>query len=100
MNLTAVVERLGNDRYRAVITQPLLVESEGQTADEAVRLVQELATRRLAQAQIIQVAIPEQAKSHPVARWAGVWKDHPDFDRYLANIADHRRESDAAELSE
>lgn len=100
MNPTAVVERIGDDRYRAVITQPLFVESEGQTPDEAVKLVQELATNRLAQAQIIQIAIPEQARPHPWARWAGVWKDNPDFDRYLANIAEYRRESDAAESPE
>ncbi|HEY3964082.1 MAG TPA: hypothetical protein VGM05_05960 [Planctomycetaceae bacterium] len=100
MNLTAVVERISEDRYRAVITQPLFIESEGHTPDEAVKLVQELATNRLALAQIIQIAIPEQRRSHPWARWAGVWKDNPDFERYLANIAEYRREADASESPE
>ena len=100
MNLTAVVERISGDRYRAVITQPLFLESEGQTADEAVKLVQELAVSRLSQAQIIEITVPEQTRPHAWARWAGVWKDNPDFDRYLANIEEYRRQSDAAESAE
>jgi hypothetical protein len=97
MNLTAVVERISDDRYRAVITQPFMIESEGQTPDEAVKHVRELVVNRLAAAQIVQISIPDQDRPNPWARWAGVFKDHPDFDQYLANIAEYRRNKDAAE---
>jgi hypothetical protein len=100
MNLTAVIERIGDHRYRAVIAQPLFFESEGATPDEAIQHVSKLAAGRLAQAQIIQIAIPEQGPPHPWARWAGIWKDKPGLDRYFSNIAEHRRESDAAEIPE
>ncbi len=100
MNLTAVVERISDDRYRAVITQPLLVETEGDSPDEALQHARELATNRLATAQIIQITIPDLKQPHPWARGAGMFKDHPDFDQYLANIAEYRRNKDAAEPPE
>ncbi len=99
MNLTAVVERIGDHRYRAVITQPFLIESEGDTPDEAASHVRELAANRLATAQFVQISIPQANKPHPWARWAGVWKDNSDFDQFLANIAEYRRDADAAEPS-
>ncbi len=100
MNLTAVVERLGDDRYRAVVTQPLLIESEGHTPDEAIQHVRELAVSRLAGAQIIQFSVPDQNGPHPWARLAGAFKDHPRFDEYLQNIAEYRRNKDASEPPE
>jgi len=97
MNLTAVVERISDDRFRAIISQPFVIESEGRTADEAVHHLRELAVERLAAAQVIQIDVPERQGSHPWARWAGVWKDNPDYDDYVASIAEYRRNANGAE---
>src|SRR5258708_32185010 len=97
MNSTAIVERTSDGRFRAVISQPFAIESEGHTADEAVHRLRDLAVERLAAAQVIQIDIPQREGPHPWARWAGVWKDNPDFDDYVANIAEYRRNVDAPE---
>lgn len=97
MTLKAVVERISADRYRAVISQPFVVESEGQTPDEAVQRVRDLAAKRLAGGQVVDIDVPGPSQPHPWARWAGIWKDNPDFDDYLRNIAEYRRKVDAAE---
>ena len=80
MNLTVLIEQIGDDRYRAVITQPFQIESEGQTPDEAVTRVRELAVSRLNSGKLVQISIPDQDRSPPWARWAGLRKDNPDFD--------------------
>ena len=59
-----------------------------------------LAANRLATAQFVQISIPDGEQPHPWARWAGVWKNDPDFDQFLANIAEYRRNADTAEPSE
>src|SRR5437868_3602016 len=99
MNVTAIVERISDDRYRAVITQPFLIESEGDTFDDAVSRIRELATNRLTTVQFVQINIPHHDLPHPWARWAGIWKNNPDFDQFLANIAECRRNADAGESS-
>ena len=95
MTLTVLVEQIGDDRYRAQISQPFQIESEGQTADEAVQRVRELATNRIGSGKLVQISIPDdQERPPPWARWAGLWKDNPDIDDYLANIEEYRRNVD------
>jgi hypothetical protein len=50
--------------------------------------------------QFVQINIPHHDLPHPWARWAGIWKNNPDFDQFRANIAECRRDADAAKSSE
>jgi predicted RNase H-like HicB family nuclease len=95
MKLTVLVEKIGDDRYTAKIWEPFQIESEGQTLDEAVQRVRELAASRIGAGKLVQISIPDdQDRSPPWARWAGLWKDNPDIDDYLANIEEYRRNAD------
>jgi hypothetical protein len=99
MTLTVIVDKISDDRFSAKIWQPFQIESEGQTPDEAVQRVRELAVDRIRSAKLVQISVPEQDQPHPWTRWMGIWKDNPDIDKYLANIAEYRRNVDAAESS-
>lgn len=96
MKLNVLVEKLGDDRYCAKIWQPFQLESEGQTLDEAVERVRELAANRIGSAKLIQISIPDDPERPPPwARWAGLWKNNPDIEEYLANIEEYRRNVDS-----
>jgi hypothetical protein len=46
---------------------------------------------------MVRLEIPEVAVPHPWIPFAGIWKDHPDFDAVLEHIAAEHRRLDTAE---
>ena len=95
MKAAVLVEKLGVKKYRASTSQPIPLESEGRSGEEAVKRLCALARKRLAAGQWRQVSLPGPPQANPWIAYAGIWKDHPDFDDFLKNIADHRRAVDA-----
>ena len=77
-------------------SQPVPLESEGASQDEALERLYELAKKRLATGKLVQINLPDASSGNPWQKFAGVWKDHPDFDEFLDNIAAYRRATDAA----
>jgi hypothetical protein len=94
MNLTVLVERIDDNKYRAVTSQPVALETEGTSREEAIERLRELARERLSAAEIVELEIPDVPGSNPWTSFAGVWKDHPDFEEFLENIAEYRRKVD------
>lgn len=90
MNATVLVERVGKARYRASTSQPIPLQTEGKSQEEAVKRLQKLARKRLAAGALIQISIPGP-ESNPWQEYAGIWKNHPDFDAFLNNIAEYRQ---------
>jgi hypothetical protein len=89
---TAVlVEKLGKNKYRASTSQPIALESEGRSRAEAVRRLCTLARKRLAAAECQQVSLPGPPQANPWIAYAGIWKNHPDFDECMKNIAEYCR---------
>jgi len=86
-----LIEKLGKNKYRASTSQPIALESEGRSRDEAVKRLCALARKRLASAEWQQVALPGPPEANPWIAFAGMWKDHPDFDDFLTNIEAYRR---------
>lgn len=97
MTVTAVVEKLNEKRYRATISLPFPLESEGSTADEAISRLRQRALEKLRVSQLVEFQLPDDPNDNPWMRMAGIWKDHPDFDEYLANVEEYRRERNAME---
>ena len=64
---------------------------EGRSRDEALKRLCTLARKRLAAGEWEQVSLPGPPEANPWIAYAGIWKDHPDFDDFLKNIADYRR---------
>jgi hypothetical protein len=98
MKATVFVEKVGKKKYRAVTSQPVPLETEGTSQAEAVERLRELATDRLARGELVQMDLPGDSKFNPWQAFAGVWKDHPDFDAFLENIAEHRRQMDPSDV--
>ena len=85
-----LVEQLEDHKYRASTGYPLAIESEGRSRDEAVEQLREQALERLKRSELVQVSIADEHDINPWVRYAGLWKDHPDFDAFLENIAEYR----------
>jgi hypothetical protein len=96
MNMTVLVERVDQHKYRASTSHPVAMESEGQSREEAVERLREQAAQRLKAGELFQVSVPGISDSNPWIKYAGAWKDHPDIDAFLENIAEYRRKVDEA----
>jgi hypothetical protein len=58
-----------------------------------------LARKRLANGEWLQVPLPGPPETNPWVAYAGVWKDHPDFDAFLENVAEYRRAANGTDSS-
>ena len=67
------------------------MESEGCSRDEAVERLRDQAAQRLNGGELVQVSIPGAPESNPWRTYAGIWKDHTDFDAVIENITEYRR---------
>jgi uncharacterized protein (DUF2267 family) len=80
--------------YVATVMQLPGCQAHGATREEALEKVQQLLHDRLRQAEIVSVSI-ELPSEHPWMKFAGMFKDDPNFDQWVAAIATDRRELDA-----
>src|SRR6516165_11085909 len=78
MKTAVLVEKLGKHKYRASTSQPIALESEGRSREEAVMRLCTVARKRLAAGEWQQVSLPGPPQANPWIAYAGIWKDHPD----------------------
>ena len=97
MIVNAFVEQLEEKRYRVSISQPVALSAEGGSREEAIEQLRQLAGKRMAAGEVVPIDLPGTQRQDPWLDAAGVWKDHPDMDEYLENIAEYRRQVDAAQ---
>jgi hypothetical protein len=90
MKATVLVEKIGK-KFRASTSQPIPLETEGKSREEAIERLSELAQKRIAGGQLLEITLPRLPETNPWRAYAGIWKDHPDFDAFLENIAEYRR---------
>jgi predicted RNase H-like HicB family nuclease len=67
----------------------------GKTRDEALTNLKVALNARLSQGEIVTVEVGEP--EHPWLKGAGLFKDDPTYDDFLAEIEAYRREVDEAE---
>jgi len=91
VNATVLIERIGKGKYRASTAQPIALASEGKSREEAIRRLQRLALKRFSAGELIQVNLIPSTSANPWHKYAGIWKDHPDFASFAADIAAYRR---------
>jgi hypothetical protein len=99
MKAAVLVEKLGAKKYRASTSQPIPLETQGRTRVEAVKRLRALAQKRLSAGQWEQVSLPGPPQANPWIAYSGIWKDHPDIDSFLENIAEYRRAANAADAA-
>ena len=93
MQIPVLIETVGNHGYRVTTGLPVAMSAEGATREEALDHLRLAMNARLsAGAEIIplELASPE----HPLAPYAGMFKDNPLFESWQQAIADYRRQAD------
>jgi len=93
MHIPVLIEPMDSNGYRVTTGQPLGLTAEGATREEALgQLRQRLQHRLSAGAEIALVEIV--SAPHPLAPYAGMFKDNPLFEAWQQAIADSRRLAD------
>ncbi|HEX8999646.1 MAG TPA: type II toxin-antitoxin system HicB family antitoxin [Blastocatellia bacterium] len=91
-----VQSQANNGFIAAVLGMPALL-AEGQTKEEAVANAKTALQTRLAQGEIVTIEVATLEEENPLLKYAGVFKDDPTFDEFLAEIEAYRRQVDEEE---
>ena len=97
MKYVVLLEKHANV-YTATVPSLPGCQSQGMTEQEALDNIRRAITETLARITVATVEVgapPGQLKDHPWAKFAGMWKDDPTFDDFLAEIESERRRIDA-----
>ena len=92
MQFPVLIEQVANNGYRASSGAPLALSADGATRDEAIGKLQEQLRQRLQSgAEVATVEIPARPIENPWVRFAGMFKDDPDFQEVVEIMAENRR---------
>jgi len=98
MQIPVLIESVKSNGYRVTTGQPLAMIAEGATREEALQQLQQALQKRLSSgAEIVPFELSSAA--HPLAPYAGMFKDNPLFDAWQQAIADYRQADEEAETS-
>src|ERR1700722_6876298 len=93
MQIPVLVERLKGNGYRARGKEPFAVSARGATREEALaKLRAKIQTRLKNGTEIVGLEVGSQP--HPLAEFAGMFKDDPDFADVLKIMAENRKKMD------
>ncbi len=93
MQIPVLVERVKGNGYRARGTEPFAVSAKGSTREEALaKLWAKIQGRLKNGTEIVGLEVGPQP--HPLAEFAGMFKDDPLFEDVLKAIAEYRRQVD------
>jgi len=90
LQIPVLVERVKGNGYRARGTEPFAISARGATREEALaKLRAKIQTRLKNGTEIVGLEVGTQP--HPLAEFAGMFKDDPDFEDVLRIMADNRK---------
>src|SRR5437016_1612664 len=94
MDIPVLVEPSSNNGFRAVSAEPLRLETEAPTREEAIRKLRQLIECRVAAgAEVVAVSVGPSV--HPLAAFAGMLKGDPSVEPWKQAMADYRKKRDA-----
>jgi len=93
MQIPVLIEPLTGKRYRARGAEPFALSAEGATPEEALTNLKEQLEARLKNGTAI-VPLEVPTEPHPLAEFAGMFKDDPYFEEVLEIMAANRRKMD------
>ena len=94
MQIPVLVEPIAQNGFRAKTGEPLPLSAEAATRDEAVQKLRALLAQRLQNgAQLL--SLDSSSEPHPLAEFAGMFKDDPMFQEVVEIIAENRRKMDS-----
>jgi hypothetical protein len=90
MQIPVLIEPITGQRYRARGGEPFALSAEGNTREEALtKLKEQLVARLRNGTAIVPLEVPTDP--HPLAEFAGMFKDDPYFEEVLEIMAANRR---------
>ena len=97
MQIPILIEPVENNGYRASTGEPLGLTADGPTCEVALANLRSLMQSRLQNGtRLVSLDVPTAADSeNPWVKYAGMFKDDPDFDEVLEIMAENRRKMDA-----
>lgn len=94
MQIPILIEPVAGNGFRSRGGEPYALSAEGATHEEVLaKLQDQLHSRLKAGAAIVSLIVP--AESHPLAEFAGMFRDDPDFQDVIEIMAVNRRRMDA-----
>ena len=94
LNYSILIEAKENG-YQATVWGLPDCQVFATTKEEAINNLHELMENRLKNVEIVTQEIESPTTEHPWMKFAGMFKDDPQFDDMLADIEAYRRELDA-----
>jgi hypothetical protein len=89
VQLPVLIERIAGNGYRASGGEPLALTAEGPTREAALAKLKEQVQARLGHhAEVVPMELTPEP--HPLAEFAGMFKDDPDFQKVLRTISRNR----------
>ncbi len=95
MKYNAMVEDTNSDGYTATVLGWPSCSATGATKDEALGQLRQVIQARLSRVEIVPIEVDVSENGHPLARFAGMFKDDDLFDEFVEDMAAYRREVDA-----
>ncbi|MDH3604990.1 MAG: hypothetical protein OEU26_35765 [Candidatus Tectomicrobia bacterium] len=95
MDISVVVEKVGDDGYRATSYVPTHVVAQGNTREGALDRLCDQLRGRLSSAEVVTLSLPLLGDAHPWKAIAGSGCEHPDRSEIEENLREYRRQVDA-----
>ena len=93
MKLPILIERITGNGYRARGGEPLPLVAEGATREEALTKLKEQLQARLRDGTEL-TSVDLAPTTHPLAEFAGMFKDDPMLEEWKQSMAEYRRKVD------
>jgi hypothetical protein len=98
MTYNAVVENRDGEGFWATILGWPACTAVASTREGALAKLRQTLHDRLSKAEIVSLEVEVPENAHPWAKFAGMFKDDPLFDRVVEDIEAYRREIDAESM--
>jgi hypothetical protein len=93
MQIPILIEPLAGNGYVARGGEPLALSAEGATKEEALEKLRAKLKARLEQGAVV-VPLDMPPQEHPLARFAGMYKDDPLLKDWKKSVAAYRKKVD------
>jgi hypothetical protein len=94
MQIPILIEPVNGNGYRSRGGEPFALSAQGATREEVVaKLRDQLESRLREGSEVVSLDVPTEP--HPLARFAGMFKDDPLFESWQKSIAAYRRKVEA-----
>ena len=90
MQIPVLIERIARNGYRARGGEPFAVTARGATPEKALARLRSKIESRVKKGGAI-VTLELTPAPHPLAEFAGMFKDDPLFDEVVKHMAENRR---------